>query len=295
MGMLAEIFQKPKPVIGKVQLLPLPGSPNWDGHWDHLYTRAEQEATALATGGVDALLIENFHDSPHSPGRIDMAAAVALAMIVRRIKNFTQLPVGLSVLQNDPETALAVAVNADVLFMRMPLVSGALITESGVIQSKLNELLHYKNRLKTELPFILSDVSLSHLVPEQPGGEAAHDIEELNLQHLVQVGKLFARQPVTGGLIVSDADLAVEQLPQFQAETGLPVFVENRQAESLDAREAYYGASDGLILEAGVRKRGSEASPVPPTIDLTRVEAIVNRLKKIKSVTEMDPDIFLSR
>lgn len=295
MGMLSEIFQKPKPVIGKVQLLALPGAPNWEGHWDDLFTRAEQEATALATGGVDALLVENQHDFPHSPGRIDMAGAIAMAMVVRRIKNFTQLPIGLSVLQNDPETALAVAVNTDALFMRMPLVSGALITESGVIQSKLNELLHYKNRLKTELPFILTDVSLNHLVPERADAEPAHDVESLNLEHLTQAGRLFARQAVAGGLVVSDAELAVDQLDAFRQAVALPVFVQNDRAETLDEQDAYYTRSDGMILNQGTRKRSATNSTGIPSIDMTRVEAIVNRLKKIKSVTEMDPDIFLSR
>src|SRR6476659_584365 len=101
MAMLAEIFKKPKPIIGKIQLLALPGAPGWDGQWDVLTARAEQEATALATGGVDGLIIENFHDTPYTTGRMDTAGSIAMAMLTRRIKQFTSLPIGISVLQND--------------------------------------------------------------------------------------------------------------------------------------------------------------------------------------------------
>ena len=292
--MLAETFQKPKPIIGKVQLLALPGSPGWGGHWEELVTRAEQEATALATGGVDALLIENTHDAPFSEARTDVAGAIAMAMIIRRIRNFTQLPVGVTVLQNDPETALAIALNTDVAFIRMPLITGALISESGVVQSKLNELLHYKSRLKTSLPLILADVSASHLVPERPGQEPAHDIDELNLEHLLNVAMLAHKQGIAGGLILNDAELPAEQIADFKAQLPLSVFVENRQAPKEDVM-AYYEEADGLILDSGIRKQGGKTPGILPTIDMTRVEETVNRLKGVKSVTEMDPDIFLKR
>lgn len=49
-----------KPVIGVVHLLPLPTSARWGGNLKAVMERAEQEATALAAGGVDGIIIENF-------------------------------------------------------------------------------------------------------------------------------------------------------------------------------------------------------------------------------------------
>ena len=54
-----KIFGTKKPVIGVVHLLPLPTSARWGGNLKAVMERAEQEATALAAGGVDGIIIEN--------------------------------------------------------------------------------------------------------------------------------------------------------------------------------------------------------------------------------------------
>lgn len=283
--MLTEIFKKPKPIIGKIQLLALPGAPGWEGQWDILTTRAEQEATALATGGVDGLIIENSHDTPYVQGRIDTAGAIAIAMLTRKLKQFTGLPIGISVLQNDPETALAIAINTQADFIRLSVLTGALITESGVINNRFNELLHYKNRLKTELPPLIVDVSLRHLGPAQNLGK---------LQALTQTAQTLANQPEKLALIVSDQDIDASEVAALQQQCEFsPVLVENQtKPQSVDQ---YFEQADGLILEAGIRRNSSMQPGIPPTIDMTRVEELINRLRKVIPVTEMDPDIFLRR
>lgn len=290
MAMLSEIFQKPKPIIGRVQLLALPGSPAWEGEWNTLTSRAEQEATALATGGVDGLILENFHDTPYTRGRMDVAGAIAMAMLARRLKQFTNLPIGVSVLRNDPETALAIALNTQADFIRLSLYSGALITESGVINSRLNELLHYKNQLKADLPPLLVDVSLKHLA-------SASTMMPLQgpqkLEHLRQIADEIPKGHQSLALVVSDQTLPPDLLAEFKKSTPYPVLVEHQTPEQ--EPDTHFERADGLILETGIRKTSALQPGLPPTIDMIRVEEIVNRLRGLKHVTEMDPDIFLQR
>lgn len=290
MAMLSEIFQKPKPILGRIQLLALPGSPNWEGEWETLTSRAEQEATALATGGVDGLILENFHDTPYTRGRMDVAGAVAMAMLARKLKQFTNLPIGISVLRNDPETALAIALNTNADFIRLPLLSGALITESGVINSRMNELLHYKNQLKAELPPLLVDVSLQHLAPAAKLATLDH---AQTLTHLIQIANDIPEACQPAGLIVSDQVMKPEWIQAFKTQTSWPVLIEN-QSKGLEP-DLHFEQADGIILEADIRKASALQPGLPPTIDMTRVEEIVNRLRGVKSVSEMDPDIFLKR
>ena len=54
----------PPTLIGTVHLLATPGSPGWQGDLDALLRRAREDAAALAEGGVDALLVENYGDAP---------------------------------------------------------------------------------------------------------------------------------------------------------------------------------------------------------------------------------------
>lgn len=285
--MLSEIFKKPKPILGKIQLLALPGAPGWDGQWEILTTRAEQEATALATGGVDGLIIENYHDTPYTPGRMDVAGAIAMAMLARRLKQFSDLPVGISVLRNDPETALAIALNIQADFVRFSVLSGALMTESGIVNSRLNELLHYKNHLKTELPPLLVNVSTAHL---GPNGGSAHG---QTLAHLTEIAAALPTLHDKLALVLSDRDIAPAELAHFKESTACPVLIENQSCpQSVDA---YFEQADGIIMEVDTRKKSVMHPDLPPTIDMARVEAVVNRLRRVIPVSEMDPDIFLRR
>ncbi|MGH7999552.1 MAG: BtpA/SgcQ family protein, partial [Brasilonema sp.] len=61
---LYQLFKTRIPIIGVVHLLPLPTSPRWGGSLKAVVDRAEQEAPALASGGVDGLIGENFFDAP---------------------------------------------------------------------------------------------------------------------------------------------------------------------------------------------------------------------------------------
>ncbi len=285
--MLTEIFKKPKPIIGKIQLLALPGAPGWEGQWDTLGARAEQEATALATGGVDGLIIENSHDTPYAQGRIDVAGAISISMLARKLKQFTGLPIGISVLQNDPETALAIAINTQADFIRLSVLTGALITESGVINNRFNELLHYKNRLKTELPPLLVDVSLRHL---GPGGQSQKPDK---LESLTYTAQALANQPEKLALILSDQDIEASEISTLK-QGGLPSILVESQTKPQTV-DNYFEQADGLILEAGIRRNNAMQPGTPPTIDMARVEELINRLRKVIPVTEMDPDIFLRR
>ena len=83
--MLKQLFDADKPVIGVVHLLPLPGSPRYTGDLEAVLLRAEQEATALASGGAHGIIIENFFDTPFTKNRVDTATACAMTLAVKRI------------------------------------------------------------------------------------------------------------------------------------------------------------------------------------------------------------------
>ncbi|MBX9771810.1 MAG: hypothetical protein K2X29_10590, partial [Candidatus Obscuribacterales bacterium] len=99
--MLKDIFGTNKPVIGVIHLLPLPGSPRWGGNIETVIQRAEQEAAALASGGVHGIIVENFFDAPFTKNKVDTATACAMSLSVQRIMAICDLPVGINVLRND--------------------------------------------------------------------------------------------------------------------------------------------------------------------------------------------------
>src|SRR5438552_13240457 len=115
-----------RPLIGMVHLLPLPGSPRWNGSMAEVIDAALADARALADGGIDALIVENWGDAPFPPGRVEAAPVAALGVVAREIRRAHPASVlGINVLRNDGRSALAVAAAAGADFIRVNVHAGA--------------------------------------------------------------------------------------------------------------------------------------------------------------------------
>lgn len=285
--MLSEIFKKPKPIIGTIQLLPLPGATDWNGRFEPVMSRAEQEATALASGGVDGIILENTYDTPHRLERIDTAAAIAMAMIARRVSKFTPLPLGISVLRNDPVSAFAVAMNVSASFIRVPVLAGSVITENGLTEGRVQELAEYKQRLKPlESPRIFADVSLNHLVPgrilslisgPQRGGDKGFNPADFLISHLKQVATTVEQYDMAHALVLNGREVTPPILQALKASVSIPIFVEDPGPP--DALAAYYEISDGILLSNSVKKPAIPGMDPRPSVDMLKVEEMVLTLR----------------
>ena len=263
--MNSKVFEKSKPLIGVLQLLPLPGSIAWNGRIDQVIARAEQEATALATGGVDAILVENTFDAPYTSGRMDTAGAIAMGLIIRRVMHFTHLPIGVSVLRNDPETALAIAMNVGAKFIRVGLLTGAAVCESGLLEGKYRDLAAYRRQLQAEGIAVFADISMERMIPLVGAqAESAISLHTLAKQAL-EVGG-------ADGIILTDGNLSPEKIKAVSQNLDFPVMVDYRHP--LSEASAYLDYSDGLIVSSVIKKSSLVPSDANPTVDLTKVEEL---------------------
>ncbi|NEP41702.1 MAG: BtpA/SgcQ family protein, partial [Okeania sp. SIO2H7] len=130
---LQQTFKTNNPIIGVVHLLPLPTSARWGGDLQAVISRAEREATALAAGGVDGIIIENFFDAPFVKDRVDPAAVSAMTLLVQRIKRLVAIPIGINVLRNDGLSAMAIASCTETQFIRVNVLTGVMATDQGLI------------------------------------------------------------------------------------------------------------------------------------------------------------------
>ena len=64
-------FARPKPLIGMVHLLPLPGAPRWRGSMQEVLDRAVSDASRIAAGGLDGIMIENYGDLPFTADHVE--------------------------------------------------------------------------------------------------------------------------------------------------------------------------------------------------------------------------------
>jgi uncharacterized protein len=147
-----------------VHLLPLPGSHRWAGSMTAVLDRARADAHALASGGVGALLVENFGDSPFFAGPVPPETVAALTAAVVAVAEAAELPIGVNVLRNDAAAALGIAAATGCAFIRVNIHTGGMHTDQGWIEGGAASSLRLRERLDPRVA-ILADVMVKHAVP----------------------------------------------------------------------------------------------------------------------------------
>ncbi len=164
-----------KPVIGMIHLRPLPGSAGYDGGGlGPVLEQAMCDGHLLDEAGVDAILIQNTGDLPAtSDGGPETVAY--MAMIGTQVAREIKTPLGVNILANGAETALAVAHAIGARFVRAKVYVGAVVGIGGIIQSNAQRVLDFRRRLGAEIE-IAADVydRTSRPLGDLPIEEAAH-------------------------------------------------------------------------------------------------------------------------
>ncbi|MHB1193331.1 MAG: BtpA/SgcQ family protein [Longimicrobiales bacterium] len=153
-----------KPLIGMVHLLPLPGSPRWGGSMDEVLERACADAGALAEGGMDGILVENFLDAPFFGEEVPAETVAALGRVAAELVARASVPVGVNVLRNDARAALAVAVASGAAFIRVNVHVGTMWTDQGIVEGRAAWTLRARAALGTPVA-ILADILVKHATP----------------------------------------------------------------------------------------------------------------------------------
>lgn len=156
-----------QPVIGMVHLGPLVGAPRHNGSLQQVRDRAVSDAEALAQGGVDAIMIENFGDAPFYPGPAPPETIAQMAAIATAVSSAVDLPLGINVLRNDGVGALAVALACGAVMVRINVLVGARVTDQGLIEGRAHEVMRMRARLAPGIA-VLADVDVKHSAPLAP-------------------------------------------------------------------------------------------------------------------------------
>jgi membrane complex biogenesis BtpA family protein len=262
---LKQIFQTENPIIGVVHLLPLPTSPRWGGNLKAVIARAEQEATALAAGGVDGIIVENFFDAPFAKDRVDPAVVSAMTLIVDRLKGMVTVPIGINVLRNDARSGIAIATCVGVQFIRVNVLTGIMATDQGLIEGQAYELLRYRRELGSEVA-ILADVLVKHARPLGTPNltTAVQDTIQRGLADAVILSGWATGSPPTR----EDLELAAA------AAGDTPVFIGS--GASWENISHLMRAADGVIVASSLKRHGN----IKGTIDPIRVSQFVEAARQ---------------
>ena len=152
-------------LIGVVHLGALPGAPRFSDGFGVVLERARVDAERLAAGGADALIVENFGDTPFCAGAVSSETVAAMALAVQSVMEASGgLEVGVNVLRNDARSALGICAATGASFLRVNILCGAAATDQGVITGDAAGLMRERARIAPSVK-VFADVHVKHATP----------------------------------------------------------------------------------------------------------------------------------
>jgi uncharacterized protein len=254
-----------KVVIGMIHLAPLPGSPRFSGDLSAVREAALRDAAALAEGGVDGLMIENFGDVPFYPNRVPAHVVSHMTAIAADVRARIDLPIGINILRNDGLSALAVAHAVGAQFIRVNVLCGARVADQGLIQGIAHDLLRERTALGATGVKILADVDVKHSAP-------------LAVRELDDEVEDTVKRGLADGVIVSGAGtgkhtnpVKVQTVKSFAQE--VPVFIGS--GVTPETIGDYASFADGFIVGTAFKRDGNANNPV----EVDRVKALLRGIR----------------
>ena len=258
------MFQGIKPIIGMLHAPPLPGSPSYQGNLDVIRTFLLKDAETLVHGGVHALMLENYGDLPFYPDSVPDVTVAHLSALARAIRRSFPVPLGINVLRNDGISALAIAHASGAQFVRINILTGARLTDQGIIEGKAHEILRYRRKIGATSVKIFSDISVkysSSLTDRTIRNEVEETVHRSGADGLIVSGE------ATGKPVDIDRVREVKGLSE-----GKPVWVgSGTSPENILDIEPHV---DGFIVGTAFK------SSIEAPIDSRRVKALVEKLGK---------------
>jgi membrane complex biogenesis BtpA family protein len=262
--------ERPLPLlVGVVHLAPLPGAPRWAGPFERVLGLARADARALAEGGVDALLVENFGDAPFHASRVPPETVAAMALALAAVGDAApELPIGVNVLRNDARSALGLCAATRASFVRVNVHTGVAVADQGLLHGAAAETLRERARLAPGVQ-LLCDVDVKHA---RPLAERALEEEAADTAQRGLADALIVTGAATG--VAPDAE-RVRRVVRGAA--GRPVLVGSGLTPE-NAAELVGAGAAGAIVGTSFKRDGRVENPV----ELVRVRALRAALDVIR-------------
>ena len=251
-------------VIGMVHLRALPGSPRFTGSLREVLDAARYDTAALAAGGVDAIMIENFFDAPFFPGAVPPHTVAGITAAAIAVRDEAPLPIGINVLRNDGRSALAVAAATSAAFIRVNVLCGARLADQGILQGIAHELMRDRVLLGAQAIKVLADVDVKH-----SAALAERSLED-EVEDTVERG--MADAVIVSGTATGKATNMEQVREAKRCSRGRPVLVGS--GVTAETARGFAGIADGLIVGSWLKRDGVVSNPV----DVRRVKELMGAL-----------------
>lgn len=260
-----DFFIKNKPIIGMIHTLGLPGTPKNKVSVAKIIEKALEELAIYEAAGIDAILIENMHDIPYLKRVVGPEITASMTVVAHEVRKAFKGPLGLQILAGANKDALAVALAAELDFIRAEGFVFAHVGDEGFIESDAGELLRYRRAIGAEKILVFNDIKKKH---------SAHAITaDVDIVETAHAAEFF----LSDGLIVTGSstgkEASLEEVKAVKEHTSLPVLVGS--GVTLENVDRYYPQSDGIVVGSYFKKNGQWDNE----LDCERVKRFMDKVK----------------
>jgi membrane complex biogenesis BtpA family protein len=252
-----------------IALRPLPGSPLYDGDDSRIVEQALGDAASYQKAGVDALVLENSHDLPYTKPPLPEAAIVVARDIAKQVRRRFDGPVGIQLLEAANETALEIAHEADLDFVRVEGYVFAHIGGAGLIEGCAGKLLRKRKVLGCEHIRIFGDIKKKH---------CSHALTaDLDIVEELKQAEFF----LADGVVVTGARTteppSPAELRRVKKHSGVPVLVGSGMTPQ--NIRSFFPSADGFIVGSTFRQQGRFLGELDPS----RLEKFMRVFRSLRS------------
>ncbi|MBK6460020.1 MAG: BtpA/SgcQ family protein [Myxococcales bacterium] len=247
-------------LVGVIHLAALPGSPGASRPLRDIVAECVQSARVLAAEGFDLCMVENYGDVPFFRGAVPPVTTAAMTLCAAAVRDAAPgLPLGVNVLRNDALTALSIAHVVGAACVRVNVLTGARVTDQGVIEGAAAELLRARASLGAGGVAIWADVDVKHssaLAPQT----LAQETSDLVVRALADA--VLVTGPGTG-LAADTAKLReVSLATRASARPGVRVPVLVASGATVASLPTLAEHADGVIVGSALRADGHAGGPI---------------------------------
>lgn len=243
-------------IIGMVHLLPLINTTHYKDNNEEIIKRAIEDAKTLEGANVDAIMVENMGDSPLRE-TLKHEQAIMLAVIVSKIVDAVNIPVGVDAAFNDYKTSLSISKATGASFIRIPVFVDTVIYHDGIIYPKGASAIEYRKEIMASDVKILADIQVkyTYMLNQNIKIEDSAKMAEANHADAVIV---------TGSS--SGDETPIDLVERVKRIVKIPVFIGSGLSESNILKEL--SIADGAIVGSSLKKDKKIENPI--SFELTR-------------------------
>ncbi|HZM21221.1 MAG TPA: BtpA/SgcQ family protein [Anaerolineales bacterium] len=258
-----------------IAVLPLPGSPLYDGDDRKVMDQALSDLEVYKKAGVDSIIFENDHDLPYIQPPLDEKGIALMTKIVKAARERFDDPIGIQMLEAANITSLEIAAEADLDYIRVEAFVFAHVGGSGIINGSAGKILRRRKELQAEHIKVFADVKKK---------QGSHSLTiDLDIKDEIMQAEFF----MVDGVIVTSQFTGMNpdknDLIKAKSATKLPVLIgSGMTAENIPE---YLSLADGFIVGSYFRRGGKFLEKLEPERLNTFMKVFVSERKRILAFT----------